>query len=73
MSGGGVVVVMALVGGGLGVEPGGKGCAVIRSLRGGMRSVVGSLSLRIRAEPHKVSREQQKEEADGGPSRHRHR
>lgn len=33
------------------VEPGGKGCAVIRSLRGGMHSVVETLSLRIRAEP----------------------
>lgn len=33
------------------VEPGGKGCAIIRSLRGGMRSVVETLSLRIRAEP----------------------
>lgn len=35
------------------VEPGGKGCAIIRSLRGGMRSVVETLSLRIRAEPPK--------------------
>ncbi len=33
------------------VEPGGKGCAIIRSLRGGMCSVVETLSLRIRAEP----------------------
>ena len=33
------------------VEPGGKGCAIIRSLRGGMHSVVETLSLRIRAEP----------------------
>lgn len=33
------------------VEPGGKGCAIIRSLRGGMRSVVETLSLRIQAEP----------------------
>lgn len=42
-----------LVGGGGNwrVEPGGKGCAIIRSLRGGMHSVVETLSLRIRAEP----------------------
>lgn len=33
------------------VEPGGKGCAIIRSLRGGMHSVVETLSLRIQAEP----------------------
>lgn len=33
------------------VEPGGKGCAIIRSLRGGMRSVAEALSLRIQAEP----------------------
>lgn len=33
------------------VEPGGKGCAIIRSLRGGMHSVVETLSHRIQAEP----------------------
>lgn len=38
-------------GGGQRVEPGGKGCAIIRSLRGGMHSVVEALSLRIQAEP----------------------
>lgn len=38
-------------GGGQWVEPGGKGCAIIRSLRGGMQSVVEALSLRIQAEP----------------------
>lgn len=32
-------------------EPGGKGCAIIRSLRGGMHLVVETLSLRIQAEP----------------------
>lgn len=36
-------------------EPGGKGCAIIRSLRGGMHSVVETLSLRIRAEPPKFT------------------
>lgn len=47
------------------VEPGGKGCAIIRSLRGGTRLVVETLSLRIRAETPNPS-----EPAEGRTPRH---